>query len=239
MMLEEILQGGAQVMGISVSQEQIQALLQYKDLLLEWNQKMNLTAIEDPQEIMIKHFLDSLTCLKVGQLAQGGTLIDVGTGAGFPGIPLRIVHPSLQLTLLDALNKRINFLKEVAQQLNLQDITFLHGRAEDYGQNPAHREKYDFATARAVAALNVLAEYALPFVRVGGHLICMKGPQLEAELKEATKAIDLLGGKVVEELTIQIPYSDLSHRIVVIEKRKQTPTKFPRKAGKPSKEPII
>lgn len=237
--LKEMLHQGCDDLGITIKEEQINQLLKYKDILLEWNQRMNLTAIEDPKEVIIKHFLDSITCLQVSQLKSDGTLIDVGTGAGFPGIPLKILFPELQLTLLDALNKRINFLKEVASALELKEVNFVHGRAEDFGQNKNYRGQFDFAVARAVASMNVLAEYCLPFVRVGGYFICQKGPQLEVELKEAKKALSVLGGQVVEELTPQLPFSDIKHRIVVIEKVKQTPTKYPRKAGKPSKEPII
>ncbi len=239
MRLKEMLHQGCDDLGITIKEEQINQLLKYKDILLEWNQRMNLTAIEDPKEVIIKHFLDSITCLQVSQLKSDGTLIDVGTGAGFPGIPLKILFPELQLTLLDALNKRINFLKEVASALELKEVNFVHGRAEDFGQNKNYRGQFDFAVARAVASMNVLAEYCLPFVRVGGYFICQKGPQLEVELKEAKKALSVLGGQVVEELTPQLPFSDIKHRIVVIEKVKQTPTKYPRKAGKPSKEPII
>lgn len=237
--LEELLYRGCQELEIEIEKEMVLQLIKYKDILLEWNKKMNLTAIEEPKEIVIKHFLDSLTCLMTKQLTSQGSLIDVGTGAGFPGIPLKVLLPDLKLTLLDALNKRINFLKEVSDQLNLHNITFLHGRAEDYGQNKEHREQYDFAVARAVASMNVLAEYCLPFVKIGGYFICQKGPQLSAELTEAKRALSVLGGNVVDEMTIPLPFSDIKHRIVVIEKVRQTPTKYPRKAGKPSKEPII
>lgn len=237
--LKEMLLEGCRKLDVEIKEEQLLQLIQYKDTLLEWNQKMNLTAIEEPREIIIKHFLDSITCLKVSQLTGEGTLIDVGTGAGFPGIPLKVLLPNVEVTLLDALNKRIGFLKEVVNQLQLEKVNFIHGRAEDFGQNNSFREQYDFSVARAVASLNVLSEYCLPFVKPGGYFICQKGPQLELELKEAKKALSVLGGEVVEEMTVQLPFSDIHHRIVVIKKIKQTPTKYPRKAGKPSKEPIV
>ena len=170
MELYEILYEGSKQMGIEIGEEEVRALLKYKEILLEWNQKMNLTAIREEREVIIKHFLDSLSCVKVKQLKGSGKIIDVGTGAGFPGIPLKLVLPQLQLSLLDSLNKRINFLKEVSLQLGLEGIEFIHGRAEDYGRDNDYREKYDYAVARAVAPLNILAEYCLPFVRVGGIL---------------------------------------------------------------------
>ncbi|WP_026476764.1 16S rRNA (guanine(527)-N(7))-methyltransferase RsmG [Alkaliphilus transvaalensis] len=237
--LKEMLKVGCNQLRVDVNEGQIDQLLTYKDILLEWNQKMNLTAIEEDRDVIIKHFLDSITCLKVKELKNDGKLIDVGTGAGFPGIPLKVCLPNLEVTLLDALNKRLTFLKEVSTQLNLSKIEFAHGRAEDYGQDLAYREQYDYAIARAVASLNVLAEYCLPFVKVGGFFICQKGPLVSDELKDADKAIKILGGEVVEKMDIQLPFSDINHRIVVIQKVKGTPTKYPRKAGKPSKTPII
>ena len=236
---KELLREGCNQFNISISDEEINQFIQYKETLLEWNQKMNLTAIEDEKEIIIKHFLDSISCLLIKELRGEGSLIDVGTGAGFPGIPIKIMQPQIKLTLLDSLNKRISFLQEVCNQLKIADITYIHGRAEDIGQNKLYREKYNYAVARAVASLNVLAEYCLPFVKVGGYFICQKGPQLEEEMKVANKAISILGGEVVDQQIINLPFSDISHRIVVIKKVKQTPTNYPRKAGKPSKEPIL
>lgn len=235
----ELLREGCSQLNQRISQEQLQQFFNYKDILLEWNQKMNLTAIEEEKEIVIKHFLDSISCFLIKELKANSKLIDVGTGAGFPGIPIKIMESSIELTLLDSLNKRINFLQEVCRGIGLDNVEFIHGRAEDVGQNKKFREKYDIAVARAVAPLNVLAEYCLPFVNVGGFFICQKGPQLEIEMKEAVKAISVLGGEVVQQEIVTLPFSDITHRIAVIKKIKQTPTNYPRKAGKPSKEPIV
>lgn len=236
--LQRILKEGSSQMGLEVSEKQIHQFLKYKEILLEWNQKMNLTAITEEKEVIIKHFLDSISCIKVDKLKNSGKIIDVGTGAGFPGIPLKIIFPELKLTLLDSLNKRINFLKEVCLQLELQDVEFIHGRAEDYGQDKDYRGAYDYAVARAVAPLNVLVEYCLPFVKTGGYFICQKGKALDEELLEAEKAIKVIGGKVVDKKAIPLPFSEITHNILVIEKTKETSTKYPRKAGKPTKNPI-
>ncbi len=238
MELKDILKDGSKEMNVEITDHQVDQLIKYKDILLEWNQKMNLTAIEEEKEVMIKHFLDSLSCMQTKYLKTEGRMIDVGTGAGFPGVPLKIALPNIELTLLDSLKKRIGFLEEVCRETNLINVEFLHGRAEDFGQNKAHREKYDYAVSRAVAALNVLVEYCLPFVKVGGYFICQKGPGLIEELPEAKNAIKILGGEVVDQIVIDLPFSDITHHILVIKKIKQTPIKYPRKAGKPSKEPI-
>lgn len=238
MELKDILKDGSKEMNVEITDYQVDQLIKYKDILLEWNQKMNLTAIEEEKEVMIKHFLDSLSCIQTKYLKTEGRMIDVGTGAGFPGVPLKIALPNIELTLLDSLKKRIGFLEEVCRETNLINVEFLHGRAEDFGQNKAHREKYDYAVSRAVAALNVLVEYCLPFVKVGGYFICQKGPGLIEELPEAKNAIKILGGEVVDQIVIDLPFSDITHHILVIKKIKQTPIKYPRKAGKPSKEPI-
>ena len=238
MELKDILKDGSKELNVEITGHQVDQLIKYKDILLEWNQKMNLTAIEEEKEVMIKHFLDSLSCIQTKYLKTEGRMIDVGTGAGFPGVPLKIALPNIELTLLDSLKKRIGFLEEVCRETNLINVEFLHGRAEDFGQNKAHREKYDYAVSRAVAALNVLVEYCLPFVKVGGYFICQKGPGLIEELPEAKNAIKILGGEVVDQIVIDLPFSDITHHILVIKKIKQTPIKYPRKAGKPSKEPI-
>lgn len=238
MELKDILKDGSKEMNIEITDHQIDQLIKYKDILLEWNQKMNLTAISEEKEVMIKHFLDSLSCIQTKYLTNEGRMIDVGTGAGFPGVPLKIALPNIELTLLDSLKKRISFLEEVCRETNLINVEFLHGRAEDFGQNKVYREKYDYAVSRAVAALNVLVEYCLPFVKVGGYFICQKGPGLIEELPEAKNAIKILGGEVVDQIVIDLPFSDITHHILVIKKIKQTPIKYPRKAGKPSKEPI-
>mgnify|MGYP001064273542 FL=1 len=234
----EILKRGTEEMGIEISHKQAEQFIKYKDILLEWNRKMNLTTITEEREIIIKHFLDSLSCIQTKYLKNTGKMIDIGTGAGFPGIPLKIILPDIKLTLLDSLKKRIGFLEEVCAELDLGGIEFIHGRAEDFGQNKNYREKYKYVVSRAVAALNVLTEYCLPFAQVGGHFICQKGPKLIEEIKDAQKSIKILGGKIVEQIKIELPFSDRDHHILVVEKIKQTPIKYPRKAGKPSKNPI-
>jgi 16S rRNA (guanine527-N7)-methyltransferase len=234
----DILKNGINQFGIQISDEKINKFVKYKDLILEWNQKINLTAIEDEKEIYIKHFIDSVSSIMKGYIKDDISIIDVGTGAGFPGIPLRICLDNVNLTLLDSLNKRINFLEEVCSQTNLDNVKFIHGRAEDFGQNPDFREKYDVATARAVAGLPVLLEYCTPFIKVGGYFVCLKGPNANAELEESKNAMDVLGVEFVEKIDINLPYTELKHNILVLQKVRNTPDKYPRKAGKPSKSPI-
>ncbi|MCT4618124.1 MAG: 16S rRNA (guanine(527)-N(7))-methyltransferase RsmG [Marinisporobacter sp.] len=235
----EILQKGSEELGLTLNEDQMDQFLKYKDLLIEWNEKINLTAITDEKEVMIKHFLDSLCCMTLPFIKENDKVIDVGTGAGFPGIPINIYYPNVELTLLDSLNKRIKFLQEVCENVGLKSVDFQHGRAEDFGQNKNFREKYDVAVARAVAPLNVLCEYCLPFVKVGGYFVCQKGPNIDEEMKTSKKAIEVLGGRFVEKKDIKLPFSDITHNIVVIEKIKKTPTKYPRKAGTPTKKPLI
>ena len=208
----------------------------YKDLLLEWNEKINLTAITEEDDIILKHFIDSMTILK--HIDENRSIVDVGTGAGFPGIPIKIASPSINVTLVDSLNKRLIFLEEVIKNLNLEKIKTVHSRAEEFGQNKNHREKFDIATSRAVANLSVLVEYLLPLVKVGGKCICMKGSDIEEELQNSKDAIKTLGGQIekVEEFTL--PESDIKRNIIVIKKIKQTPNKYPRKPGVPSKNPL-
>lgn len=236
--LIEMLKEGTGKMGIEISDRQADQFIRYKDILLEWNQKMNLTAITEEKEVIVKHFLDSLSCIQTQYLRDDDKIIDVGTGAGFPGIPLKIALPSIDLTLLDSLKKRVGFLEEVFTQVGLTGVEFVHGRAEDLGKNKDYREKYDCVVSRAVAALNVLVEYCMPFIRVGGYFICQKGPNLKDEIEDAKKAIKVLGGEIVEQIRPDIPFSDREHNILIIKKVKQTPSKYPRKAGKPNKEPI-
>lgn len=208
----------------------------YLELLQEWNNKINLTAIIEKEEIELKHFYDSLTISKY--IKSGSSLIDVGTGAGFPGIPLKIKDESIELTLLDSLNKRLIFLEEVEKELELKNVVNIHGRAEDYGKDKKYREKYDYATSRAVARLSVLVEYLLPFVKVGGYCICMKGPNIEEELKDAEKAIKVLGGEIEKIDNFKLENDDNERNIIIIKKVKNTPKQYPRKAGIPTKEPI-
>lgn len=225
----------ANCIGIEISQENVKQFYKYMKLLLEWNEKMNLTAITDPEEIILKHFVDSLTIMPY--LSNANTILDVGTGAGFPGLPLKILEDNKEFTLLDSLNKRITFLQNVISELELKNVQAIHGRAEEYISQK--RESYDIVTSRAVAKLNVLIEYMLPFVKVGGRCICMKSFEIEGELKEAKKAIEILGGKIEKVDEITLPTTDIKRKIVIIKKIKNTPNKYPRKAGTPAKEPII
>mgnify|MGYP003380260213 FL=1 len=221
---------------IEFSNIQIEKFYKYMNLLIEWNEKINLTAITEPKEIIIKHFIDSLTVLK--DIKGKNTLVDVGTGAGFPGIPLKIMDEEIKITLLDSLNKRINFLNEVINQLDLKNIETIHSRVEEAGKNKKYRESFDISTARAVANLATLSEYMLPLVKVGGKSICMKGSEVSEELKNSKKAISILGGEIESIDNFKLPKSDMMRNIVIIKKVKNTPSKYPRKAGTPSKEPI-
>ena len=221
---------------IVLNEEQIEQFYKYMKLLIEWNEKINLTAITKPEEIILKHFVDSLTIAKY--IKSEETLIDMGTGAGFPGIPLKIYKKDLKITLVDSLNKRIKFLNEVIEQLNLEKIETIHARAEEFGKNKKYREKFDISTSRAVANLSTLSEYLIPLVRVNGKVISMKGQEIEEEVKRAQKAIQILGGKIVKQESFNLPKSDNKRNIIIIEKIKSTPAKYPRKPGTPAKEPI-
>ena len=228
---------GSKEFSVSLTEIQIEGLIKYKDILKEWNQKINLTAIEDDKEIIIKHFIDSLSIIPYLENKEI-KLIDVGTGGGFPGIPVKIAFDKINVTLLDSLDKRIKFLNNVISELKLQGIRECHGRAEDFGMMEENREKYDVATARAVANLPVLLEYCLPFVKVGGIFIAMKGSSTE-EVDASNKALDVLGGKIEKIENINLPFTDAVRNIVIVKKIKSTPKKYPRKAGKPTKEPIL
>lgn len=222
-----------------VEQDKSEQFGKYYQMLIEWNEKINLTAITEETEVAYKHFLDCISVFESKVIESGDRIIDIGTGAGFPGIPMKIYDSSLKITLLDSLNKRINFLNEVTNCLGLRDVTTLHGRAEDYGTNKDHREKYDICVSRAVANLATLSELCLPFVKVGGYFIAMKGPKADEELEAAKKAIGLLGGKVEKVINYDISDKDFDHNIILIKKISATSTKYPRKAPKPSKEPLI
>lgn len=221
---------------ININDKQMEKFYKYMNLLLEWNKKMNLTAIIDPKEIILKHFIDSLTIEK--NIEKDSYLVDVGTGAGFPGIPLKIVREDIKIVLLDSLNKRIQFLNETINQLELENIEAIHARVEEFGKNKKYREKFDVATSRAVANLSTLSEYMLPLVKVGGKCICMKGKEIEQELQDARNAIEILGGEIIEKEEIQLLSNDMNRNIILISKVKNTHSKYPRKAGTPSKEPI-
>lgn len=221
--------------GIDLCDEEIENFYKYKDLLLEWNEKINLTAITDEKEVILKHFVDSLTIRKY--IKDGDLVADVGTGAGFPGIPLAIISKNTNYLLLDSLNKRINFLNDVKEKINLDNIETLHSRVEDFGQNKKYRECFDVATSRAVAPLNVLLEYLMPLIKIGGQCICMKGSNKE-EIEEARNAIKILGGEIEIIENLFLPDSDMERNIIIVKKVKNTNSKYPRKAGIPSKEPI-
>lgn len=223
-------------LNIELSQKQLDQFYSYMEILVEWNKVMNLTNIIEPIEIIQKHFVDSLTVLK--EIGNTDKVIDVGTGAGFPGIPIKIALPEAKIVLLDSLNKRIKFLDEVIEKLQLRNIETIHGRAEEFAKNKLHREKYDIAVARAVAPLNILSEYLLPFVNIGGYAICMKGSKGKEEVKDAEKSIEILGGKVLNIEEFCLPKTEMERTIVKIEKVKNTDKKYPRKAGTPSKEPL-
>lgn len=223
-------------LGINLSEIQLKQFYNYMNLLIEWNKKVNLTAITEPDEIILKHFVDSLTISKY--ISDGTKVVDVGTGAGFPGIPLKIVRQDVDITLLDSLQKRINFLDEVINELNLEKITTVHSRVEDFGKNKKYREEFDIATSRAVANLSTLSEYLLPLVKVGGKVISMKGSLIQEELENSKNAIKILGGQIEKVDEFDLPNSDISRNIVLIDKIKTTPNRYPRKAGEPSKKPL-
>jgi 16S rRNA (guanine527-N7)-methyltransferase len=241
--LKKLFYDGAKEFNIELSSKQIDDFFKYKDILKQWNEKINLTAIEEDKDILIKHFLDSLSIIPVllpaaNDQASDLSLIDVGTGAGFPGIPVKIILNNIKVTLFDSLEKRVKFLDEVIRELKLNKIEAIHGRAEDFGVRKEYRETFDVVTARAVANLPVLLEYCLPFVKTGGLFIAMKGSNTE-EIEDATKALEILGGKIEEIKEVTLPFSDFKRNIILIRKLRQMPLKYPRKAGKPSKEPLI
>jgi 16S rRNA (guanine527-N7)-methyltransferase len=226
-------------LGITLEDQEVARFERYFELLIEWNQKMNLTAITERKEVYYKHFYDSLTWMTVDAFSPAARTLDVGAGAGFPGVPVHLACPELSLTVLDSLGKRISFLEELAKQLSLPRFQAVHGRAEEFGQNKEWRESFDQVTARAVAKLNVLSEYCLPFVRVGGWFFAMKGPEADAEVKEAERAVAKLGGSVRALKRIEIPEGFGTRTIVIIEKVQETPVNFPRKPGMPAKKPLV
>ena len=219
---------------VKIKDKEVEQFYEYMNSLLEWNEKINLTAITEPKEVILKHFIDSITIQKYIQ--KENSVVDVGTGAGFPGIPLNIVNNEAKYTLVDSLNKRIKFLDEIIDKLNLKNIETVHSRAEDFAKE--NRETYDVATSRAVAALNVLLEYLLPLVKVGGLCICMKGSNVQEEIEASSNALKILGGQIEKVEQITLPDSDIIRNIVIVRKVTKTSSKYPRKAGLPSKEPL-
>ena len=222
---------------IELSEEQLDQLQKYFELLVSWNEKINLTAITEPNEVAVKHFADSLSVFNYVDFQKGASVIDVGTGAGFPGLVLKIARPDIKLTLLDSLNKRLKFLDEVLNTLGLE-AELVHARAEEGGHNIDLRECYDFAVSRAVARLNVLCEYCLPYVRLSGKFIAFKGGEADEEIKSASKAIQALGGKKTDVLYFELPENSGSRTLVVIEKVQPTPDKYPRQNGKIKAKPL-
>lgn len=235
---QEILTKVAVGYGLKLTTDQIAAMDTYYGLLLEWNEKMNLTAITEPHEVAVKHMIDSLSCYREDVFTSAASIVDIGTGAGFPGIPLKIFQPDIALTLMDSLNKRLNFLREVVDSLGLEGVAFVHARAEEAGKNRAHRENYNIAVSRAVARLNVLCELCLPMVSVGGWFIALKGAQYEDEVREAAKAITVLGGKIEDIRPVSLPGLTDKRAVIYIKKVAATPPGYPRKAGTPEKKPL-
>lgn len=225
-------------LNISLSDKQIDQFLTYYEMLIEWNEVMNLTAITDYDDVMKKHFIDSISIIKAYDLNRNISLIDVGTGAGFPGLALKIAYPDLKVTLLDSLNKRINFLDAVIDKLGLTGVEAIHGRAEDFAKPGKLREQYDLCVSRAVANLSTLSEYCIPFIKTGGKFIPYKSEKIGEEMAEASNAISILGGKISGQIEFTLPDSDIYRNFVIIDKIKNTPKKYPRKAGMPTKEPL-
>lgn len=234
----ETFEKGLEQLRIFLDKKQIQQFIEYYEILVEWNKVMNLTAITDYEEVIAKHFLDSLALVKVCDLSGKKKVIDIGTGAGFPGIPLKIAFPELEIVLLDSLNKRIKFLNEVIEKLGLKNIRTIHGRAEDFAKQKEYRESFDLCVSRAVANLSTLSEYCLPYVKTEGNFIPYKSGKIDEEISQGEKAIKILGGKISQIDKFQLADTDMERSFVVIKKEKNSPKKYPRKAGMPSKEPL-
>ena len=237
--MENKFEMGLKELGISLSSEQREQVDKYYELLVEWNKVMNLTGITEYDEVNLKHFIDSLSIVRVIDMNSVKRVVDVGTGAGFPGIPLKIAFPDTEILLLDSLNKRVKFLNEVISQLGLKNITAVHGRAEDLAKNKSYREQFDLCVSRAVANLSTLCEYSLPFVWISGSFVSYKGEYSENEIHQAESAVDILGGKISKIDKFKLPGTDMGRSLIKIDKIKKTPGKYPRKAGLPAKEPLI
>ena len=233
-----ILEEGCKELGITLDENQKKQFTDFYEYLVEKNKVMNLTGITEFQEVLIKHFLDSLACVKAVDMSRIKRIMDIGTGAGFPGVPLKIAFPHLEACLLDSLKKRVNFLEETFQMLKLENITAIHGRAEEYAKNKQYRETYNLCVSRAVSNLATLSEYCLPYVKTGGYFISYKSGTVQEEVEQAQKAVKILGGKIQDVVYFQLPDSEIQRSLVVIEKIKATPGRYPRKAGTPLKEPL-
>lgn len=234
----EQLKIAANDVNLELSEKQYEQFIKYMRLVQEWNEKINLTAITEDEEFIKKHFIDCIKAFKSKAIAEAHTIIDVGTGAGFPGIPIAIMHPTAKITLLDSLNKRINYLNIVVRELGLKNVTTIHSRAEDGARKQELREKFDVATSRAVANMAVLSEFCMPYVRKGGYFVALKGPSIDEELKNAGNAIKTLGGELKGIIEVSIEETDLKHNIVEVEKIKPCPKTYPRKAGTITKKPL-
>ncbi len=224
--------------GLEFDEDKYNKLMQYKDLVIEWNEKINLTAITEEEEFIKKHFIDSIKVFRSSELKDSKKIIDIGTGAGFPGIPIKIINPDIEVVLLDSLNKRVNFLNEVINKLQLKGVTAIHGRAEDFAREKKYREAFDTVVSRAVANMAVLSELCIPYVKLNGHFIALKGPAVDEEIQEGLKAVTTLGGVVEKVIEVEVEDTDLNHNLVIVKKIKETPKVYPRKAGTASKKPI-
>lgn len=238
-MLPEEFKEKLQEQGIELSDKQLEQFEKYYELLVSWNEKMNLTAITEKREVYLKHFYDSIMLALVVDLKPDASLCDVGSGAGFPSIPLKIIYPTLQVSIVDSLNKRITFLTNLVKELGLEGVSLFHDRAETFAQSKDHRESYNYVTARAVARLNVLTELCLPLVKKNGSFLALKAAKSDEELAEAQSAIRLLGGKFVEDKESFLPVTGDERHVLIIDKKKETPKKYPRKPGLPNKQPIV
>lgn len=238
MQFREVLVKAASEYSLSLTEEQLTYFTQYFQMLIEWNEKINLTAITDPTEVAVKHMIDSLSCYEEIIFKNSARVIDVGTGAGFPGLPLKIYRPDLKLTLFDSLNKRVTFLKAVVEQLGIEDVVFVHSRAEDGGKNKLFREKYDIVVSRAVARLNLLSEWCLPFLALDGFFIALKGAQYSEEIKASKNALRMLGGEIDQIKDVKLPGLDDVRAIIYIRKVKSTPALYPRRPGAVEKNPL-
>lgn len=236
--MSQIFESKLNALGITLTSRQQEQFVQFYELLVEWNKVMNLTGITEYEEVNEKHFVDSLSLVQAIDINKIETVIDVGTGAGFPGIPLKIAFPHLKIVLLDSLNKRINFLNTVISELGLTEITTIHGRAEDYAKQTEYREQFDLCVSRAVANLSTLSEYCLPYVKTGGMFIPYKSGEIDDEVQQAKKAIHTLGGKLDEVIKFQLPGTEINRSFVKIHKIQNTAKRYPRKAGMPAKEPL-
>jgi 16S rRNA (guanine527-N7)-methyltransferase len=236
--MEKLVQDAQALFNVKISGRQVMSFLTYEKELLEWNSRFNLTAIRDPDSIRTKHFLDSLSCILAWKAAPPGHLVDIGTGAGFPGLPLKILYPTLKLTLVESVGKKAAFCEHIVQVLRLEHVNVVQARAEDLGQDPDHRERYDWAVARAVANLNVLSEYLIPLVKVGGTVLAQKGESGPAEAQSAEGAMHILGGKLRQLIPVHLPGVADDRYLVVVDKIAATPHRFPRKPGVPAKQPL-